>query len=196
MAKIRVAGLDGSKSNFGIAILELDTATLEMTVIDLILVKTEKDKSKQVRKSSDNYKRSLEIASAIPSALKGVISTFIEVPSGGQDYNSVLGFGIVIGIYASIEGMLNIPAIEVSPGEAKLAAVGTRTASKQEMIEWAVEKFPAAPWRTARGKPGAKPTLDNEHLADAIAIVHAGIKTAAFKQTLAILNANNLAFAA
>lgn len=189
MAKIRVAGLDGSKRNFGVAIMEIDTRTLEAEVVDLILIKTEKEKSKQVRKSSDNFRSACEIAEGLTGALKGVTSIFIEVPSGGQSYDAVLGFGIVIGLYASIERMLGIPAVEVAPSETKLAAVGTKTASKQEMIEWAFEKFPDAPWRTRKLKGETVPTLDNEHLADAVAIVHAGMKTPAFRQTLAILTA-------
>ncbi|SCW95859.1 hypothetical protein [Ancylobacter rudongensis] len=187
MSKVLIAGLDGSKTNFGVARLLLDIDTLELTVDDLLLVKTEKDKSKQVRKSSDNLKRAQEIAVGIRPALQGCVSAFIEVPSGGQSYDAVLGFGIVIGLYAS----LTIPTIEVSPGETKLASVGTRTASKQEMIEWAVENYPKAPWRVTKRGGVMVPTLDNEHLADAIAIAHAGIRTPAFRQTLAILTASS-----
>lgn len=189
MTKVTMAALDGSKKNFGIAILAVDVDTLEIDVVDLVLIKTEKDQSKQVRKASDNYKRSLEITSGIAETLRAhkISGFFMEVPTGGQSYDAVLGFGIVIGVYASVEGMLGVPGIEVSPAEAKKATVGTRTASKQEMIDWATEKYPDAPWRSYRGKP----TLDNEHLADAVAIGHAGIKTAAFRQTLAILKANS-----
>lgn len=187
MPGFKMAALDGSKTNFGIAILDIDIDSLEINVVDLILIKTQKDKSKQVRKSSDNYRRSLEITSAIRDTLRDhqVNGFFMEVPSGGQSYDAVLGFGIVIGVYASIEGMLGIPGIEVSPSETKKAAVGTATASKREMIDWAMGKYPAAPWRMFRGRA----TDDNEHLADAVAICHAGVKTAAFKQTLAILKA-------
>lgn len=185
MALIRIAGLDGSKTNFGIAIMDLDTESMDLSVVDLILVKTEKSKNKQVRASSDNLARSQAITEILFPALKGSVSAFIEVPSGGQSYDAVLGFGIVIGIYAS----LPITTIEVSPAETKKAAVGTRTASKEEMIEWAVGKFPDAPWRMTKRKGVMVPVKDNEHLADAVAIVHAGIRTPAFRQTIAMLNA-------
>jgi len=191
MPKIYVAGLDGSKRNFGVARMMLDTDTLELAVDDLILVKTEKDKNKQVRASSDNLRRSQEIVTSIRPALKDCVSAFVEVPSGGQSYDAVLGFGIVIGIYASLE----IPTIEVSPSETKIAAVGTRTASKDEMIDWAFSKYPDAPWRTTKRNGAMVPTLDNEHLADAVAITEAGIKTPAFRQTLAILRASSLSSA-
>jgi len=191
MTKVLIAGLDGSKRNFGVARVLLDIDTLGIEVEDLVLIKTEKSQEKSVRASSDNLVRAQAVVHGIQPALAGCISAFIEVPSGGQSYDAVLGFGIVIGIYAS----LTIPTIEVSPAETKLAAVGTKTASKQEMIDWAAEKWPNAPWLRYRqnGKNYKKgePTLDNEHLADALAIVHAGIRTPAFRQTLAILKASS-----
>lgn len=187
MGKILVAGLDGSLRNFGVATAWLDTETLEIEIKDLMLFKTENDKSKQVRKSSDNLMRAQSIYRGVKEGLRGCTSAFLEVPSGGQDYKSVLGFGIVIGIYAGLDP---VPVCEVSPNETKLAAVGTRTASKQEMINWAVEKFPNAPWRTRKLKGELVPTNDNEHLADAVAVICAGIRTPAFQQTIAMLNAS------
>jgi Holliday junction resolvasome RuvABC endonuclease subunit len=189
--KVKIAGLDGSLRNFGIALMTIDTETLELEVVDLIIAKTEKGKEKTVRKSSDNLERAQIIADLIREHLKGSVSVFAEVPSGGKSYDAVLGFGIVIGLYASI----TIPLLEVSPSETKRAAVGTRTASKPEMIDWAFAKFPKAPWRTRKLKGEIVPTQDNEHLADAVAIAHAGIRTPAFQQMLAILRAQEKAAA-
>lgn len=196
MGKILIAGLDGSLRNFGVATAWLDLDTLALEIKDLVIIKTEISKEKKVRSSSDNLRRALEIKNGVHPALKGVTTAFYEVPSGGQDYKSVLGFGIVIGTYAG----LPVPGIEVSPYETKLGAVGTKTASKDEMIEWAFEKYPTAPWRVY-DKNGPKwkkgePTKDNEHVADAVAIMEAGIKTPSFQQTLAILKANSAAMAA
>jgi len=188
MAKILIAGLDGSLRNFGVALMWLDTETLELSIHDLVLIKTAKSKDKKVRSSSDNLSRALELKNGVHAALRGVTTAFYEVPSGGQDYNAVLGFGIVIGTYAG----LPVPGAEVSPFETKLNAVGTRTASKDEMIEWAFNKYPMAPWRTRKLKGEIVPTKDNEHLADAVAIVEAGIKTPSFQQTLAILRSQHL----
>jgi Holliday junction resolvasome RuvABC endonuclease subunit len=187
MTKILVAGIDGSLRNFGVARMIVDTQTLALSVDNLHLITTEKSKIKTVRSSSDNLARAQSIHRGATSALAGCTAAFAEVPSGGQSYDAVLGFGIVIGIYASIQ----IPLLEVSPSETKLATVGTRVASKQEMIEWAAETYPDAPWLRNRGKATGAPTLANEHLADACAIVHAGIRTPAFKQVLAILNAGS-----
>lgn len=187
MGKILIAGLDGSLRNFGVATAWLDLDTLKLDIHQLTIIKTSISNDKKVRSSSDYLRRSLEIKNGVHPALKGVTTAFYEVPSGGQDYKSVMGFGIVIGTYAG----LPVPGCEVSPYETKLAAVGTRTASKEEMIAWAFEKYPTAPWRLYEkgGKSWSKgdPHSDNEHVADAVAIMEAGIKTPSFQQTLAIL---------
>ncbi|MGV1754776.1 hypothetical protein [Agrobacterium sp. CG674] len=192
MSKILIAGLDGSLRNFGVATAWLDLQTLDLEIKELTIIKTANEKGKQVRVSSDYMRRALDIRTGVHAALKGVTTAFYEVPSGGQDYKSVMGFGIVIGTYAGIP----VPGSEVSPGETKIAAVGTRTASKEEMIAWAFEKYPDAPWRTRKFKGEIVPTADNEHIADAVAIMEAGIKTPSFQQTLAILRSHTLARAA
>ncbi len=183
MSKVIVAGLDGSLRNFGVVKCALDLETLKLEVVSMDLFKTEKSKVKSIRSSSDNLARAQSIASGLRTTLADANTLFAEVPSGGQSYDAVLGFGIVIGLYAG----LTVPMCEVSPSETKLAALGTKTASKQEMIDWAVEKYPDAPWRKTKRKGEMVPTLDNEHLADAIGVIEAGIKTPAFKSTLSIL---------
>lgn len=187
MTKIRIAALDGSLRNFGIAKLDYDIHTEELSVADLILTKTKKSQVKIVRASSDNLARAQVIAESIRDNLKDCAFVFAEVPSGGQDFKAAMAFGIVVGLYASIP----IPLIEVSPSETKMAAVGTRTASKKEMIAWAVEKFPGAPWLTRKLKGEIVPIDANEHLADAVAIAHAGIKTAQFRQAAAMFRLAN-----
>lgn len=185
MSKIKFAALDGSLTNFGIAKLTYDTLTGELAVDDLTLVKTEKAKNKTVRVSSDRLRRSKEIADTLRQELNDAAVVFAEIPTGAQSSDAAFAFGIVVGLYASV----TTPLVEVSPSETKMAAVGTKTASKQEMINWAVEKFPDAPWRTVKRAGQLQPTLDNEHLADAVAIAHAGICTPQFKQMISMLNA-------
>lgn len=187
MSLIRVAALDGSLRRFGVAVLLLDTVTMEFQVESLHLFDTENSKNKKVRASSDNYNRARSIAVGVREVLKDCSAVFGEVPSGGQSYKAVLGFGIVIGIYASLDQDLT----EVSPTETKLAALNSKTASKEEIMEWAYAKFPTAEWlRYTRGGATYKKGdyhSDNEHLADAVAIAHAGVQTPAFKQMLSIL---------
>jgi Holliday junction resolvasome RuvABC endonuclease subunit len=188
MTSIIIAGIDGSLRNFGMTKMSFELETGRLDIADMKLIETLPGTVKSVRASSDNLLRAQTISQGVEDFLKDVTACFAEVPSGGQDYNAVLGFGIVIGIYAGIRQ----PLLEVSPSETKKATVGTRTASKQEMIEWAFETYPNAPWLlAAKNGPKTKkgePTLKNEHLADAAAIVHAGILTPAFQQVRAILS--------
>lgn len=193
MPKITFAALDGALANFGIARMSYDTDTGQLDVLELLLNKTEKTKVKQIRSSSDDLRRSQEQAKFVRDNTSDCAIVFGEVPSGGQDAKSTRAFGIVTGIYASIIK----PFQEVNPREVKMAAVGTGTASKQEMIIWATEKFPNANWRRAvsNGKNWKKGDLtsDNEHLADAVAIAHAGVQTPVFTQMTSMLNAMRVA---
>ena len=72
MAKVLVAGLDGSLRNFGIALMWLDTVTLETMIKDLILIKTEKSKDKSVRRSSDYLEAALALKEGCHAAMRGV----------------------------------------------------------------------------------------------------------------------------
>jgi Holliday junction resolvasome RuvABC endonuclease subunit len=188
MAIIKVAGLDGSLRNFGISKMLFDTDSYALSVDDLILIETEKTKSKQVRASSDSFESARALAEGAQKALADCHVCFAEIPFGGKSYAAVLGFGIVIGTYAGIS--LKVPLIEVAPAETKKSTVGTRTASKEEMIDWAFNEYPAAPWLTVKRGGKLVPTQKNEHLADGCAVVHAGIKTPAFRQVAAILAAS------
>lgn len=187
MSRILVAGLDGSLRAFGVATAWLDVLTLDIEVKDLTLIETQLTKDKKVRSGSDYLSRAQTLKEGVHKALEGVTAAFYEVPSGGQDYRSVMGFGIVIGTYAA----LPVPGAEVSPGEAKMAAIGTRTGAKEDMCDWAQTAHPNAPWlryeKNGKGYKKGELTGKNEHLADAVAIIMAGLRTPSFQQTLAVL---------
>jgi hypothetical protein len=194
---IRVAGIDPSMSNFGISRLLLDCDTLELSLEHFRTIQTEPQRGskKVVRQNSDDLRRAQELHAGFQEELKGCILGFTEVPSGSQHSRSALGFGMSIGILASSP----IPLIEVMPAETKLASVGSQTADKPEIIAWAAALYPDAPWLryqkdVIRGKKKRKAGDlhdDNEHVADSIAVAHAGIRTSQFKQTLALLRAAN-----
>lgn len=188
MAKIKIAGLDGSLVNFGVALMTYDTDTNTLTLDDVALSETKNETGKKVRMSSDNLRRCQEHAEFLKHKLAGCTLAFAEVPTGGQSAKACIAFGMVIGLYAS----LPMPVIEVAPAETKLATVGTRTASKEEMIDWATTEYPDAPWLTRRLKGQIVPVSKNEHLADAAAVVHAGIKLPSFKQVAALVKASAL----
>ena len=58
-----------------------------------------------------------------------------------------------------------------------MASVGRKNASKKEMIEWAYEKHPEAPWLVRNDFP----LMKQEHMADSIAVMYAGMRTKEFE---------------
>lgn len=185
---IKVMGIDPSMRNTGLALAEVNIQTEAWVVTHLQLVKTEaKDGGKAVRQSS----RDLAAAQALHKGIASFIAfhqpTFAvsEIPSGTQSARGSFSNGLCCGLM----GALSIPLVEVSPTEVKLAACGHKHAAKEEIIEWAVGKFPGAPWQTRRFKGEIKLLNENEHLADACAAIAACLKTAQFKQAVSMMRA-------
>jgi Holliday junction resolvasome RuvABC endonuclease subunit len=187
MSIVKVVGIDPSLSNFGLARLHLDLTAFKLKVHDLHLIETEKRASKTVRQNSDDLRRCQEIVREYHKLVLDwePAAVFAEIPTGAQSARAMYAFGTVVGMLASCP----IRPIQVQPFETKLATVGTKTASKEEMIEWAVETYPDAPWlRDERnGKNKGRILNSNEHLADAVAIAHAGIVTDQFQQLIDLM---------
>lgn len=180
---IQVLGLDPAFAAFGVVEAELDIATLEITIRDMHLIKTEKQAGKGYRVSSDNLRRAREISTALKQYYPDNYLIFSEIPQGSQSAKACTALGIAVGIVAS--GPL--PIVEVTAFEVKKEAVGKKTASKKEMIDWATNLHPEASWLTKKQKGDISFINDNEHLADAVGVIHAGIKTAQFQQVLSML---------
>lgn len=172
MGIVRVAGIDPSLRNTGLVIMDVHVEDGSFyNMIDLHLIRTEPSKNKSQRKSSADYQAASEIASTLRYKLDkhGARVVFAEVPSGAQSARASWSLGISLGIIASI-----VPApIEVTPMQTKVHSIGIKTATKHEMIEWAARTYPDAPWL----RKGDRLLNANEHLADAIGVVHAGLMT-------------------
>jgi Holliday junction resolvasome RuvABC endonuclease subunit len=208
--KVKGLSIDVGFTNMGFAFVEVDLSLGGLKSIECIglgLAQTAKDQGKAVRVSSDRLRRAQELHEALHEAIGryGAQVAFAEIPGGNtQSATAAYSLGIAVGVLASC----SIPIIEVSPMEVKAAVAGRKVqkgASKAEVIAWAEKHWPEAPWMRATGRatvkrplaPGSKETItvslpagrltnDNEHLADAMATVAAGIDTPAFKQLLAI----------
>jgi Holliday junction resolvasome RuvABC endonuclease subunit len=186
MSKIKIIGIDPSLRNTGIAKGWLDLKTLEWEVEEVELVKTEKGKSKTVRKSSDDYDRTRILYEAIKAAEAGAEIAFVEMPIGSQSADAMKSYGACIALIAS----LDIPVIQVSPNQVKVHSTGDRNATKEEMIAWAHAKFPDINWL----QRGGKLTLNNEHLADAVAAINAGMAEDDFKALITMLRKMTASF--
>lgn len=177
--RILVAGLDPAFKNWGIARAWLDLDTLTLDISSMKLVQTDKRSGKDVRVNSDDLRRARELRAAMMEQTSDCAVIFAEIPSGSQSARSNMGFGIAIGVIAGAP----VEVIQVQPLEAKLA-MGKRSASKKDMIDWATAKYPHSDWLSRKLKGQMVYTDANEHLADAIAIIEAGVKTEQFRQLL------------
>ena len=169
---MRIVSIDPSLRNTALVYSELTDGVVK--VIDSVTIETEKSKLKQVRASSDLIHRCDVLHRHVNKFLEkhSPEIIFVETPSGSQSASGMKNYGVSCYMIAT----LTPRAIEVTPTEVKKATVGTKTASKHEMIAWAFEKHPEAPWTLRNDFPLAK----QEHMADAIAIIYAGMKTPAF----------------
>lgn len=186
---IRAVGIDAAFANMGFAQVSIDRRGL-VTCTGLKLISTEgKSDGKGVRKSSTELRRARELVDALNAECLGNVIAFVEVPSGSQSAAVARSLGIVVGVIASCP----IPIIEVSPMEVKIAVTGDRKvkATKDDIIKWAMKRWPDAGWilHKSNGKTFKKgePQNCNEHLADALATIEAGIATQEFKRLLALL---------
>lgn len=180
---ISVMGLDGSLANFGIAVATLDTDTNEIIEVkDLILSKSKPNK--KLKRAEDDFARFNQHWDCIRNTATkyDVKVMYGEIPSGAQDARAAFAFG---GITAMLGGLaLDYDLTTVTPAEVKVAATGDRHADKEDIIEEMHSRFPTAPWITSKREnkmnittsSGLFLTNANEHLADSIGVILAGVK--------------------
>lgn len=186
--KINVVGIDPALRNFGFAHGTYDTDTGEIEITNLVLAQTEsmdKKTAKTVRKNSDDLARASILHSAMQEEAKKAVFAFIEVPVGSQSSRAMASYGVCVGVIASCP----IPYFQLTPSEVKLIATGSKHASKEEMIMWATEKHPDANWLKRKSKGAMVLLNDNEHLADAVATIYAGVNGAEFQKAVAMFTA-------
>ena len=185
--RIRVVGQDPSLRNWGLAKGSycLDTGRIHIEELSLIcpVIPT----GKQVRQNSLDLASADQLFSKAFQAAQSAQAVFVEVPVGSQSSRAMASYGICVGVLGAIRAS-RIPLYEVSPTEVKLAGAGIKTASKQQMIEWAMRAHPEANWPVyRRNGDDAISAAKAEHMADAVAAIHAGVKSQQFQQLLPLL---------
>ena len=181
---VKILACDPALRNWGLAKVVVNPLAGELAVLDLKLVKTESEAGKTVRKSSDDLRRATVAYKEVVEWVEWADLIAAEVPSGSKSARATLGAGISIGLLACFGQMR--PLVQVNPIEVKKIVTGRKTAAKDEVIEWAVARFPKAPWLRERDKPTGRLVDANEHLADAVAIAHAAIATPEFGAAVAM----------
>lgn len=187
--KIAVTGLDPSMRNWGIAQGVYDTDSQVLSISHLDVVQPVLTTSKQVRQNSKDLESAQQLFAAAYKAVKGTQAIFVEVPVGSQSARAMCGYGLCLGVLGSLRAS-GIPFFEVTPTEVKMISVGKKTATKSEMIHWAYNRHPEAKWPTY--KQHGQDVISEakaEHMADAVAAIHAGLASNQFQQTLPFLRA-------
>lgn len=183
--KIPVLGVDPSLRNWGLArgLLDIDTGVFDG--LELKLTQTEVDHNKQVRTNSKDMAASELIFNEVYPWFQGSKVIFVEVPVGSQSANGMKSYGICVGVLGALRA-LGHQIIEVTPTENKIALSGDKNASKDTMIRAAHALYPDANWlMDKKGKLLNK----NEHLADAVGTIHAGVNLPAFQNLIKLLKA-------
>jgi hypothetical protein len=152
---------------------------------------------KQVRQNSLDLETAHQLAMAALAFAQGAQAIFVEVPVGSQSARAMASYGVCIGVLGALRAT-GIPFIEVTPTEVKLASHGSKTATKTQMIAWAMAAHPEAPWPTYKQNGELLVSeAKAEHMADATGAIYAGIRTPSFKQTLHLMaNVNAIQVAA
>lgn len=179
---ISVMGLDGSLANFGIAVavVDLDTKTI-IEVKDLVLSKTAKNA--KLKRATDDFTRFQQHWNIVKEVADkyNVNIMYGEIPSGAQDARASFAFGGVTAMLAGLGTYYQVGV--VTPAEVKVAATGNKHADKEDVIAAMHKAFPTAPWITGKKAnamnitttSGLYLTNANEHLADSVGVILAGI---------------------
>ena len=186
---LKVVGQDPSLNNWGLAIGTYELETGNILISRLGITNPALPKGKQVRQNSRDLEAGYQLYQGAMAAAEGAHAVFVEVPVGSQSARAMASYGICVGVLGALRAK-GIPFFEVTPTEVKLAGAGKKTASKTEMIQWAMSQHPDAGWPTYKEHGQVLVSeAKAEHMADAVAAIHAGIASNAFKQMLAMMAA-------
>lgn len=181
---LKVVGLDPSLRNWGLAIGAYDTETKQLTIQRVDVLNPVLSTGKQVRQNSLDLEAAHQLYKGAMAAVEDAHAVFVEVPVGSQSARAMASYGVCVGVLGAVRGE-GMPFFEVTPTEVKLAGYGSKTATKQQMIEWAMAKHPEANWPMY--KQNGKSLVSEakaEHQADAVAAIYAGFSCNAFQQML------------
>ena len=194
MNKLMVLGIDPGLALTGFAVAEVNVITRAIAKVrEVGVLKTEKNHHRTVRKTSDDLARAQLQANRLRELIeKHRIDVIACEMATTTPYTlPTFSFGVMIGIVAALAK----PVIEVLPGEVKIAAAGSRNATKQDIIRWAVQMTgrQKLDWPTSTRRNqlsllyrGASITLAAEHPADALAAIQAALATEQFRLAVAM----------
>ena len=146
------------------------------------VIKTEATTKKTTRVSDDNANRSMELASALNEIIKkhnvkGIVG---ELPHGGaQSARAIAHMALATGIVSAVAAVCNVPCEWCTPVENKKTLAGSKSASKVDMMNAAIDKCNGTKRSSGRGvyykltEEDEFPASSFEHIADAVGAYYA-----------------------
>lgn len=185
---LKIVGFDPAMRNWGVARGTFYIPEERIELDDLMVITTETRKDKTVRMNSTDLDAAQILSAGVIGAVRGAQAIFVEVPVGSQSAAAMKGYGICLGILGALRAA-GKPFFLVTPDEVK-QVTGIKNATKQQMIDWAIGEHSNLAWPTQTRKGVTSVVAGTaEHMADAVACIHAGINSQPFKQLLAIMKA-------
>ena len=187
-----MVGFDPSLRHWGIAKGIFIPGTVpQLRIEEVDVISPELPTGKQVRQNSLDLESAKQLCAAALSAAKGAQAIFVEVPVGSQSARAMASYGICVGVLGALRAQ-GIPFTEVTPTEVKMASAGKKTATKLEMIQWAMNQHPEANWPRYKQNGVVKVSeAKAEHMADATAAIYAGLACNSFQQLLPFMQPNS-----
>lgn len=164
--------MDPSLRNWGLCKGVLEQGQFRLT--DLSIHCTTREEA--THRNVSDFERIQTILAGVVPYLPSDAVIFAEMPTGSQSARAMFSYGVVLTVLASLkeQGYRLLP---LSPREVKQHSQGNVEASKEEMIHWAAATYPSSLWPVHRRNGQLRINASKaEHMADAVATVHAGLK--------------------
>lgn len=180
---ITMLGIDPGMQHTGYAVADVDLAARQIIMVrDMGVLTTKRENCRQVRRSSDDLRRARSLRTRLDALTKRyrIDVAASEMASTAPFVRIALNFGIMLGVLSSFDFLL----IELLPQDVKEAVTGNRSATKRDIVKWAlgVPSEPGVRWpKAARPNKlelshnGVEIANSGEHQADALAVIHAAL---------------------
>ena len=165
---MKLLGFDPSLRNWGWVLADYTGQVL--TILDMGTISVAQSTEKTPNKAFiDRVGRLYRAVSTLPYTwVEGI---YAEAPVGSQSASARDSYAACNTILAVLQYHKGIPVTVVKPREVK-AVSGNPKADKRYMVEWATFRYPHPGWKVR----GNDYCLNNEHQADALAAILAGLR--------------------
>lgn len=176
--------MDPSLRHWGLSEATLDLSEGTLTTPIGTVIEPKDLKGKSIRVNMNDQWLAEQLAGPVIEACRRAKCIFVEVPVGSQSARAMASYGICVGILGAVRA-LGIPYFQITANENKRILAGNPNATKRDMINALIAYYPEIilPQGTTKGSVGDKA----EHIADATASIHSGVRTPEFQTILDIL---------